>query len=312
MGFFDFYITGDNGNLVFYPTKTEINNFTVNYVSYDMKDSLSEIGTNTSLGNIVNIGSGTTSLGAGISTAVTIVGIASTYRSSKILVQIGATNSSYYQYDELTVIHNGTNVSFLGYGQLATDTLLPVSSSGLGTYNAYLSGSKLNIDFTPRSSLLVQHNVSTITVSISNTSSVGVGTTTLKNNNLSSNYISIASSTTPIANIISTYNNQTYGCAYCIVSVEDTTNSRYQVSEVLVVDNKNNVSSYASTSAYMSEFGIIQTNNSLGTISADVSGTNTNLYFTPISGINAQVRVFQHSLGFTDIDNTTLTSNIIF
>jgi hypothetical protein len=312
MGFFDFYVTGDNGNLVFYPTKTEINNFTVNYVSYDMKDTLSGIGTNTNLGDIVNIGSGTTSLGVGISTAVTIVGIASTYRSSKVLVQIGATNSSYYQYDELTVIHDGTNVNFLGYGQLTTNTLSPVSSSGLGTYNAYLSGSKLNIDFTPRSSLLVQHNVSTITVSISNTSSVGVGTTELKNNKLSSNYISIASSTTPIANIISSYNNQTYSCAYCIVSIEDTTNNRYQVSEVLLVDNKNNVSSYASTSAYVSEFGVIQTNNSLGTISADVSSTNTNLYFTPISGINAQVRVFQHSLGFIDIDNTTLTYNINF
>jgi len=157
----------------------------------------------------------------------------------------------------------------------------------------------------------VGYNVSSIIVSIANTSSVGIGSTTLRSNQLSSKYVSIASSTSPTPNIISTYDNQSYNCAYYIVSVEDTTNNRYQVSEVLVVDNKNNVPSYASTNAYVTEFGIVQTNNSLGYVSADVSGTNTILYFTPISGINAQVRVFQHSLGISNIDST-ISSSINF
>jgi len=310
MGFFDFNITGDNGNLVFYPTKNETNNFAVNYVSYDMQDTLSGVGT-VNLGSVVKVGSSTTSLTVGLSTAVTIVGIASTYRSSKVLVQIGATNSSYYEYDEFTLIHDGTNVNFFEYGCLTTNTLSPASSSGLGTYNAYLSGSTLKIDFTPRSPLSVGYNVSSIIVSIANTSSVGIGSTTLISNQLSSKYVSIASSTSPNANIISTYDNQSYNCAYYLVSVEDTTNNRYQVSEVLVVDNKNNVPSYASTNAYITEFGIVQTNNSLGYVSADISGTNTILYFTPISGINAQVRVFQHSLGISNIDST-ISSSINF
>jgi hypothetical protein len=296
MGSFDFEINGEEGNLLFYPNKSEINNFVVEHVSYDMQDSLSGVGS-ISLGSVVNVGSNTTSLSSGISTAITIVGIASTYRSSKILVQIGATDESYYQYDELTVIHDGTNVNVLQYGQLSTDTLNPFSSSGLGTYNAYLSGSNLNIDFTPNSSLSVQHNVSTIQVSISNTSSVGVGTSTTNNSSLSSNYVSIASSTSPIQNIISSYDNQIYNSSYYIVSVEDTTNNTYQVSEVLVVDD---YGSYGN--AYITEFGIIETNSSLGTISAEISGTNTVLYFTPIAGINAQVRVFQHSLGFSNLD----------
>jgi hypothetical protein len=282
----------------------------VNYVSYDMQDTLSGVGT-VNLGSVVKVGSSTTSLTVGLSTAVTIVGIASTYRSSKVLVQIGATNSSYYEYDEFTLIHDGTNVNFFEYGCLTTNTLSPASSSGLGTYNAYLSGSTLKIDFTPRSPLSVGYNVSSIIVSIANTSSVGIGSTTLISNQLSSKYVSIASSTSPNANIISTYDNQSYNCAYYLVSVEDTTNNRYQVSEVLVVDNKNNVPSYASTNAYITEFGIVQTNNSLGYVSADISGTNTILYFTPISGINAQVRVFQHSLGISNIDST-ISSSINF
>ena len=296
MGFFDFAINGDEGNLIYYPSKSEVNNFTVDYVSYDMQDTLSGVGT-ISLGSVVNVGSSTTSLSSGISTAVTIVGIASTYRSSKVLVQIGATDGSYYQYDELTVIHDGTNANLLEYGQLSTDILNPSSSSGLGTYNAYLSGSNLNIDFIPNSSLSVQYNVSTIQVSISNTSSVGIGTSIINNSSLSSNYVSIASSTSPIQNIISSYDNQIYNSSYYIVSVEDTTNNAYQVSEVLVVDD---YGSY--DNAYITEFGIIETNSSLGTISANVSGTKTNLYFTPISGINIQVRVFQHSLGLSNLD----------
>jgi len=303
MGFFDFLITGDNGNILFYPTKSEVNNFTINYVSYDMQDILSEVGT-ISLGNVVRVGSSSTSLSAGISTATTIVGIASTYRASKVLVQIGATNSSYYQYDELTVIHDGTTANLLEYGQLNTSTLSPTYSTGLGTYNAYLSGSKLNIDFTPNSPLSVQYNINTTQISISNNSSVGVGSVILESNKLSSNYVSIASSTSPNANIVATYDNQTYSCAYYIVSIEDSTNNNYQVSEVLVVDNKNNSPSFASTDAFISEFGIIQTNTSLGTITANVLGNNTNLYFTPIAGINTKVRIFQHSLGFSNLDIT--------
>jgi len=296
MGFFDFIINGDEGNLLYYPSKSEVNNFTVDYVSYDMQDTLSGVGT-ISLGNVVNVRSSTTSLSSGISTAITIVGIASTYRSSKVLVQIGATDGSYYQYDELTVIHDGTNANLLEYGQLSTDILNPFSSSGLGTYNAYLSGPNLNIDFTPNSALLVQHNVSTIQVSISNTSFVGIGTSTINNSSLSSNYVSIASSTLPIQNIISSYNNQIYNSSYYIVSVEDTANNAYQVSEVLVVDDYGGYDN-----AYITEFGIIETNSSLGTISADISGDKTNLYFTPIAGINVQVRVFQHSLGLSNLD----------
>mgnify|MGYP003643552046 CR=1 FL=1 len=296
MGFFDFIIRGDEGNLLYYPSKSEVNNFIVDYVSYDMQDTLSGVGS-IDLGNIVKVGSSTTSLSSGVSTATKIVGIASTYRSSKVLVQIGAADGSYYQYDELTIIHDGINANLLEYGQLSTDILNSFSSSGLGTYNAYLSGPNLNIDFTPNSSLTVQHNVSTIQVSISNTSSVGVGTSTINNSSLSSNYVSIASSISPIQNIISIYDNQLYNSSYYIVSVEDTTNNRYQVSEVLVVDD---YGSYGN--AYITEFGTIKTNLSLGTISADISGTKTNLYFTPISGISVQVRVFQHSLGLPNID----------
>ena len=220
------------------------------------------------------------------------------------MVQYGAVDNSYFEYDELTVIHDGTTANLLEYGQLSTDILSPTSSSGIGTYSVYLSGSDLKIDLIPNNPLSVQHNISTIQVSISNTSYVGIGTSIINNSKLSSNYVSISSSTSPTNTIISSYNNEVYSCAYCLVSIEDLTNNSYRVSEVLIADNKNSSVGFASTSAYATEFGVIETGNSLGTISADISGTNTVLYFTPIPNADVQIRVFQHSLGLVDIDIT--------
>ena len=297
MGYFDFVINGDEGNILFYPNKSQLNSFDVNYLSYSIKDTLGSNSTQY-LGNIARITSGSVNLPVGTTSPTTVVGIASTYRASKVLIEIGAADGSYYESTELTVIHDGSNVSMLEYGDIYTDSLTPYSSVGLGTYNAYLSGSNLNIDFKPNNPLSRIYNVNSVRTSISNGSSTGIGTVFLSTAAISSKYVSIASSTSPIANTISTYDVSHDG-AYYLVCVEDTTNNRYQISEVVVIDDD--------TNAYCSEFGVIQTHTSLGTISANTSGSNTNLYFTPISGIDVQVRVVQNAIGLLNNSLTTST-----
>ncbi len=293
LGSFDFNIFGVQGQLLFYPTKYEVNDYVINLVSYDIRDTIVGIGT-LDLGDVVKIQSSTQTLPTGTSSATTIVGIASTYRTSKILVQYGAIDNSYFEYDELTVIHNGTEVELLEYGQLTTNNLYSYSSPGLGTYSAYLSGSNVNIDFTPNVGLAVTHNVNTFRVSIANTSSVGVGTTTLNNTILNSRITSIGSSTSPIASTIAEYDNL-YSCAYYIVSIEDTTNNQYQISEVVIVDD--------GITPSLTEFGILQTGANLGSIGASISSNKTQLTFTPIANINIQVRVFQNALRLTNPDD---------
>jgi hypothetical protein len=301
LGSFDFNISGSEGQLLFYPTKYEFNDYDVNLFSYDIRDTISGIGT-LDLGDSVKISSATKTIPVGFSTTTTLVGIASTYRTSKLLVQYVAADNSYYEYDELTVIHDGSNVDLLEYGQISTDVLVSLGSPGIGTYNAYLSGSNINIDFTPNVGLGVTYYTNILQVSIANTSSSGVSTSNLNTGSVESRITSIGSSTSPIANVISEYSNLVYSCAYYIVSLEDTTNNQYQVSEIVVVDD--------GSTASLTEFGIVQTKSNIGNFDVTISGGKTQLTFTPISNANVQIRVFQNALRIIDTENPTTSIDL--
>lgn len=293
LGSFDFSISGTDGNLIYYPIKSKINNYHVELFSFSLNDNISGVGT-ISLGDSVNIFTNTATISSGSTIATNIVGIASTYRSAKVLVQIGATDSSYYEYDEITYIHNGTDVYFTEYGQLSTDTSDSKSSSGIGTYNLYLSGQDVQIDLIPYNSTTVDYVVNTFNVSLGNTISSGIGTEFIEGSSINSSSVSIASSTSPTASIIASYSNSIYSSSYSIISVEDKTNLEYQVSEFLVVSNTN------TNDCYTTEFGVIQTNSSLGIITAGLSGSNTNIYFTPIENIDVDIKVFKVDLGLDE------------
>jgi hypothetical protein len=291
LGSFDFNISGSEGNLLFYPTKSAINDYDVNTISIDIRDTIVSIGS-TDLGDSVFVGSATTVIPSGTSSATTIVGIASTYRSSKVLVQIGATDSSYNEFDEITLLHDGTDIMIQDYGQLNTANLYPYSSLGVGTYHAYYSGSNINIDLIPYDTTPVQFNVNSVRVSISSTDSVGVGTEIFNNSRIESSYVSISSTPTPGITTISSYSS-TYEGSYYIVSIEDLTNNQYQVSEVVVVDDD--------IDAYVVEFGIMQTGSSIGSIGATVRPSGTvDLTFTANADTDVEVRVYQNSIGLVD------------
>jgi hypothetical protein len=294
LGYFDFNIFGTEGQIIFYPRKYEINDYHVNIFTYDIKDAISGIGT-VDLGDTVKISSGTKTLPVGLTTTTTIVGIASTYRSSKLLIQYSAADKSYFEYDELTVIHNGTDVELLEYGQLSTNIPNSVSSIGIGTYSAYLNGSNLNIDLKPYVGLGHTYYVNSIQISIADASSTGVSTTLLGTGYLDSRITSIASTSSPVANVVCEY-SKPYSCAYYVISLEDTTNNQYQVSEIIVLDDANN--------SYFTEFGILKTGSGIGSFGTTISGGKTQLTFTPLSGIDVQVRVFQNSLKIFDGTDT--------
>ena len=304
LGSFDFTISGTEGSLLFYPIKYTVNDYDVSYVSFDLRDQISGIGsTSLSLGDVVNIGITTSSVPSGTSSAINVVGIASTNRSAKVLVEIGGTDGSYYEYDELNILHNGSEIDVLEYGQLTDTSVTSFSSSGLGTYYAYYSGSNINIDLIPDSPLPVGFEINAFTVSIASTLSVGVGTETLNTGLLDSRYTGIGSTSSPTENVIAEYykdlvdSENDYSTAYYIVSVEDTTNNRYQMSEVVVIDD--------STTPSITEYGILESHTGLGTVGAAVSTSSTQLFFTPIPDIDVEVRVFQVALRLVDTSSST-------
>ena len=301
LGSFDFKISGTNGQLTFYPVKYKLNNYDVTYVSHDLKSTVSGIGS-TSLGGIVQINSHHTNIANGSSSATTIVGIASTYRSSKVLVEIGADDESYFEYDELNLINNGSTVDVVEYGQLSDNNLSPYGVGGLGTYYAYLEGSRIKIDFTPDSAVGVAHSVNALSVSIASSVSTatGVGTEEISAGLLDSWYTSIAASGSPGVSTIAEYHEDSHG-AYYVVQIEDTTNKQYELVEVIAADD-------GDYNAF-TEYGILRTNGSLGTIGANIDGSDRkHLTFTPNANIKCQVRVFQNVLSLvkTGVDATQI------
>ena len=291
MGSFDFVIDGTEGVLLFYPTKSSINDFDVTTLSYNINDNLSGIGS-TNFGEIIDIKSNSILVSSG---PTTIVSIANTYRSAKILVLIVSDNQQ-YEFDELTLIHDGTNVKFLEYGQLTTHSFDSHSSSGLGTYYPYLSGSDLKIDFTPNVGSVV--TVNTIQVLFANTTSVGIGTYDMKHARLEGRSTSIASTSTPSPSIISEYPDA-YDSAYFIVQVSDNTNNIHQISEVALIDD--------GTDVYITEYANVNTFSGLGTIGAQRTSSAVDLIFTPLPNIGVDVKVYLNALRYQDDEKDILS-----
>ena len=305
LGSFDWRVSGNEGQLLFYPNKFKVNNYDVTHVAYDLKSSTSGIGS-TALGSIVHINSHYKAIANGASSAQTIVGIASTYRSVKVLVEIGADDESYFEYDELNLIHDGSTVNLIDYGGLSDNNQInPVTGTytGLGTYYPYIDGTRLKIDFTPDSAVGVAHSVNSMTVSIASSTSTatGVGTASELNTGLlDSWYTSIAASGSPGVTTIAEYHEDSHA-AYYIVQVEDTTNKQYEMSEVLVVDD--------GTTNSITEYGNIRSHGSLGSISANIDGSDRkHLTFTPNKNIKVQVKVFQNVLSL--VKSTVDTDSI--
>ena len=295
LGSFDMDIAGDDGRLLFFPKKFKFNNYDVSNVAFNISDSIVGVAS-TGLGGIVNITSSTTTIPLGITTQHSIISFATTYRGSKVLVSYAASDASYWEHDEITLVHDGTNVDMIEYGQLSTGNVGSASGEpGLGTYSAYIAGSRVHLDLHPTVSTASTYVANTLHVDFGNASSAGVGTTSLNTSNLDSRYTAISASGSPSATTVAQYETETFNGAYYVVCVEDTTNSHYQISEVIVVDD--------GTTAYITEYAINQTVTNLGDFDATIGDTHTMLKFTPIASANIQVRVFQIAMRLVDEAN---------
>ncbi len=300
LGSFDFEVSGNQGQLLFLPTKYQVNDYSVSTVSFDIV-GLSTVGVgSTTLGSSVDIKS--TQVTVAADTTTNIVGIGSTYRSAKILVQINADNGM-REFDELNILHDGTTVELLEYGQLTTVFDEDYSGTGLGTYIASMSTGPLNIDFVPNAGIACSVDTLSIAMAGANAGAGGTGIGTQYIGDgvfdlgfINSTFTAIPSASSPLAHKIAEYkiNNDAainnHNAAYYVISVEDTTNDRYEMSEVIVLNDSSEV--------YMTEYGSIISNIGLGTVGAALSSSTSHnqLMYTPIAGIAASVRVFQMGL----------------
>ena len=313
LGSLDYIVDGNDGVLRFYPNKYEFNNYNLSFFSYSINDfnndliNLSETGSQTIgvsseyPGSLASIASSEVSIpGGSPSTILRLVGIGTTIantRSAKVLINLEGDDGR-LEFNELNIIHDGNEVHLLEYGQLSIHSIDAYSSVGMGTYWSYLSGSDLLVTFTPEVGLSTV-KVSTIAVGLStenyNNQNTSIGSTfSMTNGDLivkSKNILSGSSDW--VANFSSDFD-----AAYSIIQISDLTNQRYQLSEVVLVSD--------GTDVYLTEFGNIETDSPLGSISGSIDGNGTaQIDFTPISGIDVHTKSFTHAFKVETVDTNT-------
>ena len=294
LGSFDFSVFGTEGSLTFNPIKYSVNDYNLSAISYQLDDNVLGVGS-TNIGGILDIESFSVDATAG---RTTLVSVANTYRSLKVLACLSDLTNNEYQYDEMNVIHDGSEVYVNEYGKLTTNGLNLFSLSGFGTYYPYISGSNIKIDFIPNVGVAVTANC--IQVAISDDSISGLGTHDMKHARIEGRTTSIISSASPGVHTVGSY-PYNYDAAYFIVQVSDTTNNEYLMTEILVTDDDYNED--GTGTIYMTEFGETEATSfpiGLGTFGTQFTGSTVELTFTPNANIATQVKVYMNAMKIED------------
>jgi len=287
LGYHDYLVTSGGWDLVFYPNKFKYNSYQMSALNLSIIDDdtlCNPCSSPINFGDCVKLSGSRKNVAAGAGTD-TIVSIASTYRSSKVNVQLKDTSNN-FSIVELSIVHDGTNVHLLEYGDMSNSD--SVGSVGLGTFGASISGGNVNITLSPvNPNVAIDATASIISITNNTKTSVG-GTTLYSTGKVFSTLTTIPSSGSPSAIGISTYVSP-YQAAYHVISVEDTTNNQYQMSEVAIVNSSSNQG--------IVEFGNVTTGVGLGTFGVTTaSGGKVILTFTPIASANVEVRTYSSEL----------------
>ena len=297
LGTFDYIPTTTGWDLTFNPIRTEFNLYDVTNASISVKDNVVGVAS-TALGDAVSFASTHVDIGIGVTTTIAKMPVA--FRSGHFMVQLETPNQDFFG-SEVTVIHDGTKVNAIEYGEIQNKS--GENITGFGTFNATIVGTNVNLDFIPSVGVALTANASSIFLS-SYPQSSGIGSCTLDTVRLISDKRQVAAGvTTPIATYASDGSGVNFRptAAYYFVSVEGTggADGMYETFEAALINSENNEA--------VVDFGEVSLNTtSLGTVSATSGGNNANLTF--FSETPANVIVF--GLELQIFDNQEFAPNL--
>ena len=307
LGSFDMTISGVNGSLQFFPNDFAFNDYQIVNIAYHLDDNvIAGLGTTVALDNVVEIQTDSIDCTSG---RTTVVSVANTVRSMKVYSTITNIRTdpslNEYQYDELNLIQDGSEVYATEFGRLTTN-LGSFVGTGFGTYYPYLDGSTFKVDFIPVAGLAGTVTANTLQVGFTTESIVGFGTNEMKHVFIDARTTTIASSGTPGITTVASYLPE-YDAAYFMVQISDTGNNHnhHELREMLVMDDFSSAEEVSTT--YIQEFGNVETEltlpyvTGLGTFGARVaSNGGVSLTFTPQAGIGVTVKTFMNALRLED------------
>tara|TARA_B100001094_G_scaffold63763_1_gene59721 strand:- start:2514 stop:14540 length:12027 start_codon:yes stop_codon:yes gene_type:complete len=278
LGFYGYIQSGTGWSLTFNPIKFQYNAYQTATVAISLLDGVAGVGS-TSLGDVLSIESDQVNINFGSTT--TIASFPTSNKAAKLCVLAKGTSgihSGQYHSSDINIVHDGTTVSMVEYGDIQTS--FNNLNIGFGTYSSYIDGGLVKIDYHPSSSGSIEHQSQMTVFS-------GVGTSTgdhtLRTGRIKSSYTSIASSGSPLPVVISSYNDP-YSANYSIVVVEDTTNNDLEMFELGMCNSTWN--------EVLTDWAYTRTSGTLGQVGVTSTSTTKNITFTPNPGIDVKVRTF--------------------
>jgi hypothetical protein len=306
-GYFDFQILGSEGQLLFYPTNYEFNDYDLHGLVYNIdRGTHSSVGIATlvgvhTVGDIVSVESRGTTIPTGITTAVNILGFSTAnYDSAKLLIEIEHGNR--HEVLNMNLVHNRNNVYGVEYGHIVDSDLTTLSGPSLGTFGANISGGIVYLNFTPVGLSTVG---SAITFSIISTkfhagvSTVGIDTTNLTNGDLKAQYTDIPAVALPGITTIATFGTTPdEDGAYGLIQIYDVTRNRYELVEGLFLSDTGSLSYQTLFGAVEDDDDNVQTG--IGTIGVmDSGGGLRSIVYKPPAARRTIVKTFLNTAAHT-------------
>ena len=324
LGSFDYIYEGGETILRYFPTKYEVNNYSIRTFSYNLDKNV--LGIETSVASIgsTTIGVSTDFTGSLVSIASTNVQIAggaadeiyrfvgvgtniSGTRSAKILVT-AETDTGRVEYDEVSLISDGTNVTWQEFGQLTIHSYLdPYSSAGnIGTFYSYMNGEDIVLKYTPDAGFTTTR-VNAIAVAFSTERYKNESQTDYEfqygSMQAQSKFMEAAAD--PDAVGIASYADD-YDAAYFIVQASDMATNSHCLTEGIIIDD---YAENGNDTVYMTEYGEIHVGaafTDLGTIDGRrASGDRTEITYRPASGRDIDVKIFMNTLRINENTNVS-------
>lgn len=280
--------------LEFYPIDGRINEYSYSFISYDLKQNIFDYD-KYEFGNTVSVASTYSLVSSGVQKI--IYSIPQEFTSAKILVEISSEEENHYEYNELNVIRNGSDVYYSEYGRITLSNNSSIREYGIGEYDFSYSNSNLNLSFNPNTTENLNFNI--VSVSLANTDFTAFGSRVLRYGTVESGNISIAATSEPQPVAISSYSSN-YNLNYFVVQITDTTNNEIQLSEVIILNND--------IESTIIDYGNVYSNTSLGTFNSSSSSV-TELLFTPNPDIDVSITLLAHSISYLEFLSFPLSLN---
>ena len=302
IGYFDFQTEIDRfGQLLFYPSVTERKIYKYNNFSTGIGDALvGAASTELNFGDIANIKYVNTIIPSGDSTPVSLPGISTDQRACKVLITISDTNNSYYQFNEVSILHNDEDVLINSFGDLNNLNRSPYYSAGIVTFSASLENDNLSLILHPNVGIADSLFVNATITSIAST---GVTEERLQilGNLFDSKFISTSmTGDIPEDKLIFTHSSR-YSTTYSNILIKDKTNDVFEFIEMNTLLNN------SIQQSFVVEYGVLNFENSIGEFKSEINNISGDfeLYFTPYEDIDYEIKILTTIVGINDQNGVT-------